>query len=98
MASTTSTAVTRRTRSLPHGRMVEPLDTAYAALLAAVDQLAVVRAAYLAGTASYREYAEATDAVIRAREAAGVDLRIADLEQQAEQRAELSLSEVRDDQ
>lgn len=65
----------------------------YAALLATVDQLAAVRAAYLAGTATYREYAEATGAVIRARDEAGVDLRIVDLEQQTEQRAELSLPE-----
>lgn len=66
------------------------VSPAYAALLATVDQLATVRAAYLAGDATYREYAEATDAVVRARDAAGVDLRIVDLEQQAEQRVELS--------
>jgi len=62
-----------------------------AALLAAVDQLATARAAYLAGTATYRVYVEATDAVTRARDEAGVDLRIVDLEAESERRAATSL-------
>lgn len=55
-------------------------NSPYQRLLGAVDQLAATRAAYLAGTASYRQYSEATDAVARARDEAGVELTLTCLE------------------